>query len=385
MKNITLKDRQALLILNRLQTGRTAPFIKLFQESVSAVQILDMIKGGAFPGMLEELRVLEKAFHPEQEMERCSRENVSLVSFYDPDYPALLKEIFDPPLVLYVKGRIFPSDNAALAIVGSRHASFYGTHQARRFARELAQSGFTIVSGLARGIDLAAHEGALEVPSGRTLAVLGCGVDIFYPKENASFYSRISEKGAVISEYSLGAEPCAYHFPKRNRIISGLSLGILVVEAHVRSGSLITARQALDQGREVFAMPGRIDQLTSQGTHQLLREGACLADSPGVLIEAMAPEAKRILEVPAGREEPLKKDEQDLPADLNPAHSFPEELDSTAIEIVSFLKEEGALTPDELQCRCGLRAEVFFSTLSMLELSKRIKKTQDGMLTANVR
>ena len=389
MKNFTSEELCVLIFLSRVAAGRTEPFVRLLRDNHSPVEILEKAVSGFFPGMEAEVQCLRKNFYPEQELERCLKAGVSIIGFNDPLYPAMLREIYDPPIVLYVKGTLLPCDSAAVAIVGSRHASVYGAQQARRFARELAQSGFTIVSGLARGIDLAAHQGALEVPSGRTIAVLGCGVDVFYPKENSEFYSRIAERGAVVSEYALGSEPCAHHFPKRNRIISGFSLGVLVVEAHVRSGSLITARLALEQGREVFAMPGRIDQVTSRGTHQLLREGAFLADSTEVLVEAMAPEGKRLLKASMQVE-----NEGGFTANAGivpfvPPHPKPEpnpleNLNAETARLVSLL-QESSLTPDELQQRSALTGDDFFSALLWLELTKTVKKLPNGMLELNVR
>ncbi|MFH1245230.1 MAG: DNA-processing protein DprA [Candidatus Omnitrophota bacterium] len=210
------------------------------------------------------------------------------ISFQDADYPKNLKFIYHPPALLYIKGSILPDDSIALAIVGSRRATYYGLHNAEKLAFELASRGIVIVSGLARGIDSAAHRGALKA-GGRTIAVLGSGLNRIYPAENAGLAEQISHHGAVISEFSPDSPPLRHNFPRRNRIISGLSLGVIVVEAAKRSGALLTANFALEQGREVFAFPGNIDSWTSCGTHGLIKQGAKLVESTEDIIEELEP------------------------------------------------------------------------------------------------
>ena len=212
----------------------------------------------------------------EKEIERAHTNGVSLITFRDPLFPRRLKNIYDCPVLLYVKGSLLAED-IPLAIVGSRRASAYGKFSTEKLARELALKGLTVVSGMARGIDTSAHKGALSV-RGRTIAVLGSGIDVIYPPENRELYSSISECGAVISEFPFGTPPNAPNFPARNRIISGMSLGVVVAEATDKSGSLITAQIALEQGREVFAIPGSIDAPGSRGPHRLIREGATLVE-----------------------------------------------------------------------------------------------------------
>jgi len=206
-----------------------------------------------------------------------------LLSLSDPDYPALLREIPSPPPLLYGQGDPLALALPAIALVGSRSASQGGLETAARFAAELAAGGFAIVSGLALGIDAAAHRGALA--QGITVAVVGCGVDRIYPRQHQALWQEIvAAGGAVVTEFPPGTPPRAEHFPRRNRIISGLSLGVLVVEAAVRSGSLITARQALGQGREVFAIPGSIHSPLARGCHQLIREGATLVETTADIV-----------------------------------------------------------------------------------------------------
>nr|WP_314546419.1 DNA-processing protein DprA [uncultured Massilia sp.] len=203
-----------------------------------------------------------------------------------PGYPALLAQIPDPPLLLYIKGRVPLLAGPCLAIVGSRNASNQGKANALAFAEALSAAGVAIVSGLALGIDAAAHEGALR-RAGATIAVIGTGPDLVYPARNRALSERIAEEGCIVSEYAVGTPPLPANFPKRNRIISGLAAGVLVVEAAARSGSLITARQAAEQGREVFAIPGSIHAALAKGCHELIREGAKLVDTAHDVLEAL--------------------------------------------------------------------------------------------------
>ncbi|MBI3994522.1 MAG: DNA-protecting protein DprA, partial [Nitrospirae bacterium] len=224
-----------------------------------------------------------------RELDRVDEMEYDLIGLTDPRYPDLLKMIPDPPPYLYLKGDLRPEDNRAVAIVGARRASGYGRAVTEQLSRELAVRGFTIVSGMARGIDGWAHQAALEVP-GRTIAVLGSGLDILYPREHDELREAISRQGAVLSDYPLGTPPDPVNFPKRNRVISGLSLGVVVVEAAENSGSLITARLALDQGREVFAVPGPIGTKTSIGTHALIKQGAKLVENVEDILDELLPQ-----------------------------------------------------------------------------------------------
>ena len=218
----------------------------------------------------------------DRELALADQRQVRVLCLEDPDYPALLKHIPDPPLCLYVQGNLEPEDAVAVAIVGARRCTHYGTEQARRFASALAGVGFTVVSGLARGIDGRSHEGALAA-GGRTLAVLGNGLSSIYPPEHAALADRVVQNGALISELPMEIVPEAGNFPRRNRIITGLCLGVLVIEASRRSGAQITARLASEYNREVFAVPGRVDSDASVGTNAMIRDGqaklvTCLED-----------------------------------------------------------------------------------------------------------
>lgn len=225
-------------------------------------------------------------FDAAKELALADKLGVWVIHVQDERYPPALRAIYDPPPVLYVKGTLTRADNLAMAIVGCRRCSHYGTEQANRFSHLLTSAGFTIVSGLARGIDTAAHRGALAA-KGRTLAVQGCGLSNIFPPENQTLFEQIAENGAVISELPLTYEPLAENFPGRNRIIAGLSMGVLVVEATYRSGALISARAAMDNNREVMAVPGRIDSPTSAGCHKLLKQGARLIDGIDEIMDAL--------------------------------------------------------------------------------------------------
>ena len=251
---------------------------------------LSMIK--AVPGIGDKTARQIKAFKDwkkvEKELECADRTGVSIVTSQDPLYPSQLLNTYDYPAFLYVKGHL-KEDDVNVAVVGSRTASTYGKFTTERLCRELVLRGITVISGLARGIDSAAHRGALS-GKGRTIAVLGCGLDIVYPPENEKLFDEISLQGALISEFPFGTPPNAPNFPARNRIISGISLGVVVVEASEKSGSLITARIALEQGREVFAVPGSIDSSGSRGTNKLIKQGAKLIENVEDILEEILPQ-----------------------------------------------------------------------------------------------
>ncbi|MCD8350119.1 MAG: DNA-processing protein DprA [Planctomycetaceae bacterium] len=214
-------------------------------------------------------------YDPRDEMDKAVRAGVDIIPYDDAGYPMPLRHMFDPPVVLYVRGRLIPEDGVAVGIVGTRHNSRYGKENALNLSAALARGGFTIVSGLARGVDTFAHTGALQA-GGRTIGVLGCGFDHMYPEENRDLALEMTHSGAVVTEFSMATSPSRDTFPVRNRIIAGLSMGLLVVEAPLRSGSLITARLANEIGRTVFAVPGRMDDARSEGCNRLIRDGAVM-------------------------------------------------------------------------------------------------------------
>jgi DNA processing protein len=271
---------------------------------------------------------------------------ITRISNGHPGYPELLSGIIEPPQYLYTRGSIRKKDVLAVAVVGSRKATRYGLHMSRTLSRDLAAAGVTIVSGLARGIDTEAHRAALHA-GGRTLAVMGCGLDVDYPRSTGELKNRILENGALISEFEHGTPPLPRNFPSRNRIISGLSLGVIVVEAGRRSGSLITARWALDQGREVMAVPGRADSPLSEGPITLIREGAAPVCSAEDVIRVLNID----LPLASGNEQSPSHPITDA---LRSGPRLPEEISrSTGIAIPKVLSElsrlmiEGLVTADE--------------------------------------
>ena len=243
------------------------------------------------PGLGDKLALVRRSAAFVQECERLEANWAKLVTLSEAAYPELLRWLPDPPPVLYMRGEMLPQDGVAIAVVGSRRPSRYGRMMAERFGAELAGQGFTVVSGMARGVDGLAHQGALQA-GGRTVAVLGCGVNRVYPPEHRRLYESICGQGAVVSEFGFDTKPDRWNFPRRNRIISGLTLGVVVVEASERSGTLHTAQHAIEQGREVFAVPGRIDVESSRGTHRLIQGGAKLVTGVGDILDEL-PEAIR--------------------------------------------------------------------------------------------
>ncbi len=284
------------------------------------------------------------------EMEKMDKSGVKAFTFHDVEYPARLKETYDYPPVLYVKGSLLTQDEWCLAIVGTRRATVYGRQVTGEIATDLVRSKITIVSGLARGIDTIAHHAALEA-GGRTIAIFACGLDTVYPSENATLAWRIVENGALISEYPIGVRPRADNFPRRNRIMSGMSLGTLVVEAGETSGALITARMALEQNREVFAIPGSILSPTSYGTNHLIQEGAKLVtDYTDILEELNLMTVARQIEM----------------KELIP----PTDTESLLLKQIG--NEPTHI--DEICRTSGLPAAMVSSTLAMMELKGMVKQ-----------
>lgn len=265
---------------------------EVFRATASTLQVIP----GIGPKTADRIRSFSDWGMAEREVVRAQELGVTIVTSADPLYPPNLLTIYDYPPFLYVKGTLSPGE-IGVAVVGSRLASSYGKYVTDKLSRELAQQGITVVSGLARGIDAAAHKGALS-GRGRTIAVLGSGLDVIYPPENEGLAAAIAEKGALITEFPFGTPPNAANFPARNRIISGLSLGVVVVEAGEKSGSLITARIAADQGRSVFAVPGAIESAGSRGTNRLIKQGARLIENVEDILDEILPQAGRLPAVP---------------------------------------------------------------------------------------
>jgi len=255
-------------------------------ESAWKASPVELKRAGLDAGTIESVTTSRSKISLDSEMEKLDRYGVKVVTCHDADYPTRLKEIYDYPPLLYIRGSLVAQDEWCLAVVGTRRATVYGRQVTEEIVADLAQSKITIVSGLAKGIDSVAHHTALEA-GGRTLAVFASGLDIVYPSENVNLARRIMQQGALISEYPLGAKPRAENFPRRNRIMSGLSLGVLVIEAGESSGAMITAHLAVEQNREVFAIPGSILSPTSQGTNQLIQEGAKLVRNYRDILEEL--------------------------------------------------------------------------------------------------
>ena len=294
-------------------------------------------------------------------LELIENAGINIVTYQDELYPAKLLEIYDRPPFLYVKGSLKKED-INISIVGSRLASTYGKYTTERISRELALRGVTIVSGLARGIDSAAHRGALAA-QGRTIAVLGTGLDVIYPPENKKLFTAIGQNGAVVSEFPLGTPPHAFNFPARNRIISGMSYGVVVVEAGEKSGSLITARLALEQGREVFAVPGSIDSAGSRGTNKLIKQGAKLIENTDDILEEILPQLEKT------------KIQDALSTSGTETHiaGKNENLNSIDRQIIDLLSND-RLHIDELITVTGLSPNEILSSLMVLELKGLIKQ-----------
>ena len=308
------------------------------------------------PTLVRKIAGADHEIDVEAEMALCREHGIDILTEANPDYPRPLREIHDPPGVLFVRGQLKPNDALAVGIVGTRHATQYGLRQAERLAGALARAGFTIISGLARGIDAAAHRGAMAA-GGRTVAVLASGVMNIYPPEHDRLADEVAEQGALVSESPPHAQPLAGTFPQRNRIISGLSLGVIVVEAADRSGALITARHAMEQGREVFAVPGNVDSRTSRGCHQLIRDGARLVESADDVLEELGPLV-----------EAAPRDDGQMIH--HPAELLLNELEQQVLSAIG----SDATPIDHIVSTTGLPVPQVLSTLSVLEMRRLIRR-----------
>ncbi len=304
----------------------------------------------------------------DETMEKLDMLHIDVITLADEQYPDMLKNICDPPVCLYTKGKLY-HDELSIGVVGSRKASGYGVSLAKKISSELSEYDICIISGMARGIDTAAHQGALSA-GGRTIAVLGCGLDIVYPPENRRLMEHIIQNGAVISEYPPGVQPAPHHFPIRNRIVSGMSVGVLVVEAGERSGSLITAKLALEQGRDVYALPGNVININSKGTNKLIQDGAKLVTSVRDIIDEISwfENFKRnsILDLDAYRSK--KKEES---------------LDREEQSIIEMLSIE-SLQIDEIQKRLSCALPLLHRVLLSLEMKGLIKREAGGKYSINL-
>ncbi len=278
-----MEEREAFVALNMIERVGPVRMRQLLAHFGEATKILSASKHqlqqvqGVGEDTAESIANWEQRINLPGELKRCEDFGCHILIQSDPHYPAFLREIYDPPIVLYVKGELNDRDRNAVGMVGSRQTTHYGIETARKLAYQLAYVGVTVVSGGARGIDTAAHQGAISA-RGRTIAVMGCGINIVFPPENRELYERIAETGAVITQFPFNRKADKQTFPIRNRIVAGMTLGTVVVEANLSSGALITANFAIDYGRQVFAVPGRIDSPRSKGCHELIKKGAKLCE-----------------------------------------------------------------------------------------------------------
>lgn len=344
------------VLLHRLLAAFGSP------EAVLAASKHDL---GRVPGigqkLISQFRPEELATAARAQLTQAARLGVQIIHIQHDDYPEQLRHIYRPPVVLFVKGDVRLLAEPGVAIVGSRAATVYGKKVAREFAAALARAGVTVISGLALGVDGAAHTGALT--TGRTVGVLGCGLDCIYPRQHKHLYEQLARHGAIVTENPFGTKPEPFRFPARNRIISGLALGVVVVEAASRSGSLITAQLALEQGREVFAVPGRIDSGKSQGVHRLLRDGALLVHSAEDILEELSGiRARGDIVAPANSEPELTPDEK---------------------KIYDLLDVYGLAIDDLIQLS-GMRAEKVAELVLLLELKGAVLALPGNIFQRNV-
>ena len=370
----TFTERQAFIVLNALPNIGPVTLNRLLDELggdpraifSAGPRRLEAVKGVG-PVMAETIDAWRDHVNLAREEERMEKSGAEFITTRDPGYPRLLKEIHDPPIGLYRRGR-YDFSHPCVAIVGSRRTTLYGQGVAKKFGAELARLGFCVVSGLARGIDTAAHDGALSV-GGKTAAVLGTGIDIIYPPENLEPFRRIEAEGAILSEFPFGRRADRQSFAMRNRIVAGMCDATIVVESDVDGGAMITARFAGEHGRLIFAVPGRIDQNTSAGCHQLIRDGATLMTSVDDLLGELnyldglrpQPISAKPAEVAAGR---------------------PLNLNADEARVFECFRGGAILSPDALAQQTGLDAAQLSSTLMMLELKRLVAKRLDGAFEA---
>jgi DNA processing protein len=379
MPDTPLSKHQAYMLLNglpglgpishkRLMDAFGACPLAVLQASKEMLSAVPYLRTAALKALMDP----HSHFNLAEEEKTLASLGASFISLEDPLYPPLLRHLPDPPMGLYALGTI-GLKLPAIAIVGSRRASLYGLSVAKRFAMELARKGFCIISGLARGIDTAAHEGALAV-DGATIAVLGCGVDKIYPPENKALYHSIAQKGTILSEFRLHQQADKYTFPMRNRIISGLAHAVVVVETDLNGGSMITARLAGEQGKQVLVVPGRIDQCSSLGCHSLIREGATLVRHVDDILEELT-HLNLTSSLSHGPKEAAKALKITQTND-HPPLSEPEAL------IVQLLEDGGPLGMELIVQKSQLSAQDVQMHLVLLELKHRIARRPDGRFEA---
>ena len=355
---VELNNREVLIWLNNLNISNKN--INLIMEQIPDLNQLLSLKEkdiynlkGIKNDVLEKIIKNRNKTYIEVLFREIEENNIDVITILDKDYPEGLQYIYNRPEVIYKKGNILERDKMAIAIVGSRKSTQYGQWATEKFVEELVNMDITIVSGLALGIDSVAHKAALEA-GGRTIGILGNGLDTVYPKRNKDLYEEIPRNGAILTEYPLGTPPLAYNFPQRNRIISGLSLGVIVMEAKEKSGSLITAYHGLEQGKEVFALPGNINSIFSRGTNKLIKDGAKLIMDVEDIIEEIYELQQKAIE--------KKKEEIDY-SDLSP-------LEIEILEII----QEGPIHGDIIAVKTGMDISAINGILTILELKGLIKE-----------
>ncbi|MCC6759224.1 MAG: DNA-protecting protein DprA [Candidatus Omnitrophica bacterium] len=361
-----MTEQQAIVLLNALPGLGSVKVRKLIEYFGSATRAVSAGERELWSSEILSRQALGKILEFDRdnflqnEYNLIQQNQVSVVTIFDENYPQALKSIHDPPVVLYVRGQLPLDNGVSVAVVGSRHASIYGLTVAETFSSQLAECGFNVISGLAKGIDAAAHRGCLKT-GGQTVAVIGCGLCHIYPEENKDLYGQISRNGAVVSEFPMATPPISFNFPARNRIISGLSLAVLVIEASLKSGALITSRFALEQGRDVFAVPGKIDQPNSQGVNRLIKEGAKLVTCFEDILEELEPELRRALVGSKGVEQQAHED------------NIPQNLNDDECAVVKCLTQQ-PLYIDDLAEKSGHPQGQVAGILLKLELRKIIKQ-----------
>jgi DNA processing protein len=341
----------ALSTVPELGAKRIALLVESFGSAKKALAAPEksLAETGLPSHALSSLLKVRNQIDPDREWRKLSALELGVITLADSDYPSLLRQIYDPPAILFYRGDLAVLDKPCIALVGARKATEYGKSAARKLAAELVRAGTVVVSGMARGIDSCAHIGALQA-NGTTVAVLGCGLDVCYPPENLQLREKIVRSGVILSEFPPGTQPKPQHFPMRNRIISGLSLATVVVEAAEKSGALITADCALEQGRDVFAVPGSIHSPLSRGCHRLLKDGAAMVEQAADILQYLGLAEVQVNAVPG-------------PAGLTPLQS--RILAAMEFETVHF---------DEIVGRCQVKAPELAAALVELELAALIKK-----------
>lgn len=368
-----MDSREAFVALNMIQgigPVRVRKLLECFGDAPSILKASPaqlMRVNGIGEELAESIANWEKNVDLSGELKRIEEFGCRIIIHQDDDYPPLLKQIYDPPIVLYVKGKILPTDKNGIAVVGSRQTTHYGQESARRLAYQLAYTGVTVISGGARGIDTAAHQGALNA-KGRTICVLGTGINIIFPPENRELFERISENGAIITQFPFNYQGDKQSFAIRNRIVAGMTLGTVVVEATLTSGALITANYASEYGRLVFAVPGRIDSPRSKGCHDLIKKGAKLCEG----VEDILSEFEYLF--PPSNRTQLINEPSPLALELS---------DNEKAVITALGDDDAESSVDEIIRRSGLAASVVNVALFNLEMKRLVKQLPGKLYIRN--